>query len=242
MNAALSDPPTPRARARTRAAQRREQERAAQKKERGIRRREQRDEEFRLREQQGLSPPATPEYSSSEEEEEESDGGRPPERWVPAPPSPRAVEAVEDQVLGAGSGAPAAGRSTEEVARASEVPTRSTEVPARRGVVRRRDGGGVGRGLSACRALEEEEAGLLHPEVGHCSSRHSVSRGVSLIFSISRSQGGADRPPPLAPAKVLRSDAAVPTSRQLKPHEQNYPTHDLEFAVVVLPLRFGDIT
>jgi hypothetical protein len=42
-----------------RAAQRREQERVARKKERGIRRRErreQRDKEFRLREQQGLPP------------------------------------------------------------------------------------------------------------------------------------------------------------------------------------------
>jgi hypothetical protein len=35
--------------------------------------------EYRLREQQGLSPPATSEYSSSGEgEEEESDGGRLP--------------------------------------------------------------------------------------------------------------------------------------------------------------------
>jgi hypothetical protein len=60
---------------------------------------EQRGEEFRLREQQGLSPPATSEYSSSEEEEEEeSDGGQaPPERWEPAPPSPRAAEAAEEQ-------------------------------------------------------------------------------------------------------------------------------------------------
>jgi hypothetical protein len=41
VNAARSDPPMPRARAR--AAQRREQERAARKKERAIRRREQRD-------------------------------------------------------------------------------------------------------------------------------------------------------------------------------------------------------
>jgi hypothetical protein len=62
--------------------QRREQERAARKKERRIRwreRQEQRDEEFRLHELQGLSPPATSEYSSSGEgEEEESDGGQPP--------------------------------------------------------------------------------------------------------------------------------------------------------------------
>jgi hypothetical protein len=58
-------------------AQRRLQERAARKKERRIWQREhqeQRDEEYRLREQQGLSPPATSEYSSSGEDEE-SDGG-----------------------------------------------------------------------------------------------------------------------------------------------------------------------
>jgi hypothetical protein len=43
----------------------------ARKKEWGIRcweRREQRDEEFQLREQQGLSPPTTSEYSFSDEE------------------------------------------------------------------------------------------------------------------------------------------------------------------------------
>jgi hypothetical protein len=53
VNAARSDPPTPRARARARAAQRREQEQVARKKERSIRRqerRERRSEEFRLRE------------------------------------------------------------------------------------------------------------------------------------------------------------------------------------------------
>ena len=31
-------------------------------------------------------------------------------------------------------------------------------------------------------------------------------------------------------------------SRKLKKHEQNYPTHDLEMAAVILLLRFGDIT
>jgi hypothetical protein len=72
VDAIQSDPPTPRARARARAAQRREQERAVRKKEKRIRwreRREQRNEEFRLREQQRLSPPATSEDSSSGEEE-----------------------------------------------------------------------------------------------------------------------------------------------------------------------------
>jgi hypothetical protein len=51
--------------------QRREQERAARKRERSIRRRERRErksEEFRLREQQGLSSPRTEEYLSSGEE------------------------------------------------------------------------------------------------------------------------------------------------------------------------------
>jgi hypothetical protein len=67
---------------RVRAAQRREQERATHKKERRIRwqeRREQRDKEYQLREQQGLCPPTTLEYSSpGEGEEEESDGGQAP--------------------------------------------------------------------------------------------------------------------------------------------------------------------
>jgi hypothetical protein len=42
----------------------------------------QESKEYRLREQQGLSPPMTPENSSSEEEEEESDG---PPREVESP-------------------------------------------------------------------------------------------------------------------------------------------------------------
>jgi hypothetical protein len=69
MDAARSDPLTPRARAVARAAQQWEQERAAHARERGIRRRErweQQSEESQLREQQGLPPPpATPANSSS---------------------------------------------------------------------------------------------------------------------------------------------------------------------------------
>jgi hypothetical protein len=119
VNAARSDPPMPRARAR--------------KKEKGIRRRERRErrsEEFRLRELQGLSSPATSEFSSSdEEEEEESDGGRaPPERWEPSPPSPRAAEAAEETVPRAGVGAPAAGHPTREATRAAEAPARAVEM------------------------------------------------------------------------------------------------------------------
>jgi hypothetical protein len=54
VDASRSDLPTPRARAVTHTAQRREQERAARRKEKRIRRRErreQRDKEYRLREQ-----------------------------------------------------------------------------------------------------------------------------------------------------------------------------------------------
>jgi hypothetical protein len=124
VDAARSDPPTPRARAHARAAQRQEQERVARKKEKRIRwreRREQCDEEFRLREQQGLSPPATSEDSSSGEEEE-SDGGRTlPERWEPSPPSPRAAEAAEEIAPGAGVGAPTVRRPTREATRAAEM-------------------------------------------------------------------------------------------------------------------------
>ena len=30
--------------------------------------------------------------------------------------------------------------------------------------------------------------------------------------------------------------------RQLKPHEKNYPTHDLELAAIVFALKYGDTT
>jgi hypothetical protein len=114
------------------AAQRREQERAAQKKERGIRhrvRREQRDEEFRLREQQGLSPPVTSEYSlSEEEEEEESDGGQAPLRGGSPRPLTESRGGGGGTSAGAGAGAPAAERFTEEAAHAVEVPARAAEV------------------------------------------------------------------------------------------------------------------
>jgi hypothetical protein len=94
-NAALSDPPTPWSRALARAAQQREQERVDRRRGRNawrLERRERRSEEFRLREQNGLSSPGTEEYSSSDEEEEEEgeeDRGQVlPDRWGPAPPSP----------------------------------------------------------------------------------------------------------------------------------------------------------
>jgi hypothetical protein len=64
----------------------RRRERNARRRERRERR-ERRSEEFRLREQQGLSSPETEEYSSSDEEKEEEDRGQVlPDRWEPAPP------------------------------------------------------------------------------------------------------------------------------------------------------------
>jgi hypothetical protein len=79
--------------------------------------------------------------------------GRPLPRGGSLPPSPRAAEAVEEQAPGAarrwavygGGGARRGGAG------------------ARRRGVWKRDGGDVGRGLSARRALDEEEAGVSPP-------------------------------------------------------------------------------
>jgi hypothetical protein len=85
----------------------------ARKKERATRhreRRERRSEEFRLREQQGLSSPGTEEYSSSdekEEEEEEVRGQDLPNRWEHAPPSPEPAPVARVASPGAGAEAPA---------------------------------------------------------------------------------------------------------------------------------------
>jgi hypothetical protein len=69
-----------------------------------------------------------------------------------------------------------------------------------RGGTRRRGGwwcgsGDVSCGHNARRIPKEEEAGLLHPEVGNCSPNTPSLRGESLIFLSSRSQGDADRAP-----------------------------------------------
>jgi hypothetical protein len=174
--ASRSDMPMSRARAVARAAQRREQERAAHRKERRIRRRErqeQHSEEYRLREQQGLSPPTTPENSSSSsEEEEESDGGR----------DPREVESPTPVTKGrrGSRGADAHG---------GRGGTRYRAVCGRGGAWRRgagercrgiweRCGGDDGRHNSACRTLEEEEAGLLQLEVSGPVPRHPQFRWV----------------------------------------------------------------
>jgi hypothetical protein len=69
---------------------------------------------------------------------------------------------------------------------------------ARRGSARERCNGDGGRHHSACRALEEEEAGLLHLEVRSRSSRRYGFEGLELNFLSPCSQGGADRPRPRA--------------------------------------------
>jgi predicted component of type VI protein secretion system len=69
-------------------------------------RRERRSEEYRLREQQGLSSSGTEEYSSSDEEEEEVRGQALPDRWEPAPSSPEPALVAGAASLGASAEAP----------------------------------------------------------------------------------------------------------------------------------------
>jgi hypothetical protein len=132
VNAARSDPPTPQARAAGRAAQRREQERAARVKEKKLRRREhleQYNEEYRLHEQQGLSPPPAPANSSSDEEEENDGERTTSEMWEPASPSPRAEGAAVELIPGVSVEAPTAGLIVEAPVGATEAPAGAAEVP-----------------------------------------------------------------------------------------------------------------
>jgi hypothetical protein len=81
-----------------------------------------------------------------------------------------------------------------------------------RGGVWERVGGDVGHGLSAHRALEEEEAGLLYPEVGRRSSRRPIFERFEFNLS-DFAFAGWHRPSPLPPAKALRADASIPMRR-----------------------------
>jgi hypothetical protein len=107
------------------------------KKERATRHqkcREQRSEEYRLCEQQGISSPGTEEYSSSDEEEEEEEearGSALPDRWKPAPPSPEPSPVARVASPRAGAEASAPRQSTTEAARAAEAPARASEVSVR---------------------------------------------------------------------------------------------------------------
>jgi hypothetical protein len=188
VDASRSDPPTPGARAAGRAAQRRERERAARAKEQKIRRRErleQYNEEYQLREQQGLSPPLAPVVSSSEEEEEESDGGRVAPKWWNPPPHHH---------------------------RPRRWPWSWCLWRARRHPHWVIDGGAGGPDGCAARALEEEEARLLQPEEQHLHSTPLISRGwcLSFRFLVHRVTPIV---PALAPTKALRSGTRVTTRR-----------------------------
>jgi hypothetical protein len=80
----------------------------------------------------------------------------------------------------------------------------------RRGGSQECNGGDVGRGHSARRALEEEEAGLLHLVVGHRSSRRPILERQEFNLSVSAFAGWR-RPSPPAPAKAFRLDVSIPT-------------------------------
>jgi hypothetical protein len=178
VDAARSDPPTPRARAR--AAQRREQELAARK-ERRIRqweRREQRDKEYRLCEKQGLSSPSASEYSSSgEREEEESDRGEGPPLEVGS-----CALLTESRRGGRGASARGGHGSAHHRAVCGRSGARHEGAGVRRGSIRERCSGDDGCHHSARRALEEEEAGILHLDVSSRSSRRSDFEGLELKF------------------------------------------------------------
>jgi hypothetical protein len=125
---------------------------------------EQYNEEYRLLEQQGLSPSLALANSSSDDEEESDEVRTTSERWELAPLSPRAEGAAVELVLGAGAEPPVAELSeeapagvTEAPAGTVEAPTGATEVPP---------------------ALKEEEAGILQFEVSNTSPHvPSISRG-----------------------------------------------------------------
>jgi hypothetical protein len=133
VDTARSDPPTPRARASGSTEQRRGQERATRTKEKRLKRQErleQYNEEYRLREQQGLSRPLASANSLSDEEEE-SDGERTTsDRWEPAPLLPQAEEAAVELVPVAGAEALATGPSVDAPVGATEAPAGATEVPS----------------------------------------------------------------------------------------------------------------
>jgi hypothetical protein len=195
VNAARSDPPTPWAWAAARAAQQREQERAARAKEKKLRRRErleQYNEEYRLRELQGLSLPLAPAKSSSEEEE--SDGGGPPS--IGGIPRPRRQGPRRRPWIW-------------YPRRARKHPPpghrwRHQQAPQRRQRVRRR----------YPPALEEEEAGFLQLEVSNISPcTPLISRDCHLPFCFLVDTVTLIVPA-LAPAKALRSGAPAMTRRR----------------------------
>jgi hypothetical protein len=137
--------------------------RAKEKKLRRWERLEQYNEEYRLREQQGLSPPPALANSSSDDEEESDRERTTSNRWEHTPLSPRAEGAVVELVPVAGVDLPTARLSEEAPTGATETPTGAAEVPL---------------------ALKEEEAGILQFEVSSASPRAFDFEGQSLTLSL----------------------------------------------------------
>jgi hypothetical protein len=151
VHTARSNPSRPLSQAAGRAAQQWERHRAAHTKERRIRRQERLDqynEEYRLCEQQGLSPP--PALVNLSSDVKESDGEQTTsDRWEPAPPSPRADVAAMESTVEVGAEPPVTGSSVEVSAGTAEAPVGAVDVPP---------------------AHEEDEAGVLQLEVNSASS------------------------------------------------------------------------
>jgi hypothetical protein len=121
VQAVRSDPPTPRARAAARAAQRLEHERVARAKERRIswrEHREQHSEEYQLREQQDSPLRRRRCGHHRTRRRRGAAGGVPLERWIPPAPSPRATEAAVELAPVVGAEASATGLFVEEPASA----------------------------------------------------------------------------------------------------------------------------
>jgi hypothetical protein len=123
-------------------------------------------------------------------------GAGSPERWIPPPPSPRAAQAAEEQVLAAGAETP----SCRAVSRRGRACRESTGA-CHKGVWECRRGGWERRSRrrsSTHRILKKEEAGLLHLEVSGRSSRRSGFVRLKPIFFVFRVRTVAPTIPPHA--------------------------------------------
>jgi hypothetical protein len=134
--------------------------RAKEKKLRRRERLEQYNEEYRLREQQGLSPPPASANSSSDEKEENDRERTTSDRWEPAPPSPRAEGVAVELIPGVSAEAPAAGLTMEAPAGATEVPASAAEASPQPSRKRKRGFSNFGEQCLSSRAFDFEGQSL----------------------------------------------------------------------------------
>jgi hypothetical protein len=131
----------------------------------------------------------TSEYSSSGEgEEEESDRGQAPLRGGGLRPLTKSRRGGRGTSAWGGRGS----ARRQAVYERGGVHRRGAG--ARHGGIQEHCSGDVGHHHSVRRALEEEEAWLLHLEVSSRFSRRSDFEGLELKLLSPCSQGGADRP------------------------------------------------